>query len=259
MLGAGGLALIASTWRAVLVWSPTAYDDITVTFVRINLLGFVSLTPPPQILAGGKPLFKDGVALTSKIRIAEVGIGIICACVPTFNILFTRYTKEHWGSNARHAATGGRSPALKTNRIRRLTGDGRGIHVWRKGHRYNKSLGSEVDVDVVALKNVESEREDGESETCPAKRTVEWCKKKSKGRRGEGDDMERKVKGDDGLEKDVERGDEMGDVMTVEAELEIEHVRDMNARRNIEREEDSGWPLSGGGNVVPYAEGERPV
>ncbi|KAK0100939.1 hypothetical protein ONS96_006172 [Cadophora gregata f. sp. sojae] len=61
LLGVGGLATIASTWRAVLVWAPDAYEDITVTFVRINLLG-----------------------------IAEVGIGIMCACVPTFNILFTR-------------------------------------------------------------------------------------------------------------------------------------------------------------------------
>ena len=209
----------------------------------------------------GKPRL-NGVELTPKTRIAEVGIGIICACVPTFNILFTRYTKEHWGSNARHAGTGGSSPTLKTNRIRRLTGDGVGIHVWRKGHRYNKSLGSEVDADVVALENVESESErieGGESETCPTKRTVDWCKKKGRERREEEDDMERKVKGDDGLERDVERGDGMVRVIDAEGAHESEHVRDINARRNREREEDSGWPLSGGGNVIPYTEGERPV
>ncbi|KAH7393175.1 hypothetical protein BKA64DRAFT_709527 [Cadophora sp. MPI-SDFR-AT-0126] len=240
LLGAGGLATIASIWRAVLVWSPTAYDDITVTFVRINLLG-----------------------------IAEVGIGIICACVPTFNILFTRYTKEHWGSNARYAAAGERSPALKTNRMRRLTGDGRGIHVWRKGHRYNKSLGSDAGVDgegwwdVVMLESVVSvDHKMGEgSEECNVDGR---CKKKlEKREKGEGNDRQRKLGEENGVERDVEHEAGLGNVIDIDMEHtgedEIEDVRDINAVRNREREEGPGWPLSGGGNVGPYVEGGRAV
>ncbi|PVH85466.1 hypothetical protein DL98DRAFT_650893 [Cadophora sp. DSE1049] len=242
LLGAGGLATIASIWRAVLVWSPTAYEDITVTFVRINLLG-----------------------------IAEVGIGIVCACVPTFNILFTRYTKEHWGSATRCAATGERSPALKTNRIRRLTGDGRGSHVWRKGHRYNKSLGSEAGVDgegeedVVVLESVVSVGDGGEGEGSGEGsngcKVGGWCKKKKEKRRTERETA-RNLDEDTGMNRDVEREAGLKDAIQTERadEHESESVRDMDAtRRNRKSEEDSGWPLSGGGSVVPSIEGGKAV
>ncbi|KAH7321517.1 hypothetical protein BKA65DRAFT_568289 [Rhexocercosporidium sp. MPI-PUGE-AT-0058] len=113
LLGAGGIATIASVCRAIFVWSPTAYDDLTVSFVRINLLG-----------------------------IAEVGIGITCACVPTFNILFTRYAKEHQSAKSRSTTTGERSLKLK---MRPLTGDGKEVEVWRMGHTSVKSFGSGTD------------------------------------------------------------------------------------------------------------------
>ncbi|KAH6715269.1 hypothetical protein BKA61DRAFT_604081 [Leptodontidium sp. MPI-SDFR-AT-0119] len=191
LLGAGGLATIASVWRAILVWSPNAYEDITVSFVRINLLGT-----------------------------AEVGIGIICACLPTCNILVTRYTKELWGANSKCTATGEQSPPLK---MRRLTGDGKGIHVWRKGHRYNKSLESDGDEVLV-----ESGGGDGGGRGC----------------RGEVENM--------GIDRDVEREAVMESVVESKTEVEIEADRQKKRQRSIE--EDPGWPLSGGASVLPCSE-----
>ncbi|KAI9049556.1 hypothetical protein LZ554_006583 [Drepanopeziza brunnea f. sp. 'monogermtubi'] len=63
LLGAGGIATIASVFRALLVFSPDTPDNLTVNFVRMTLLGIV-----------------------------EVTTALICACLPTLNLLFTRYT-----------------------------------------------------------------------------------------------------------------------------------------------------------------------
>ncbi|KAG4430377.1 hypothetical protein IFR05_014134 [Cadophora sp. M221] len=198
LLGAGGIATIASVCRAVLVWSPTAYDDITVSFVRINLLG-----------------------------IAEVGIGIICACLPTFNILFTRYTKGHCGANSKCTATGEQSPAL---RMRRLTGDGKGIHVWRKGHRYNKSLESEGDEVLV---------EEGGGD----------------GGGGDGDVESLGREGGLRIDGDVEREAVMEIGNGHETVLDPDREADRQKKRQRSIEEDPGWPLSGGGgSVLPCSE-----
>ncbi|KAJ5033435.1 uncharacterized protein L3040_008551 [Drepanopeziza brunnea f. sp. 'multigermtubi'] len=63
LLGAGGIATIASVFRALLVFSPEVPENITVDFVQMTLLGIV-----------------------------EVFTALICACLPTLNLLFTRYT-----------------------------------------------------------------------------------------------------------------------------------------------------------------------
>ena len=36
--------------------------------------------------------------MDSTNSVAEIGIGIICACLPAFNILFTRYKSDNAGS-----------------------------------------------------------------------------------------------------------------------------------------------------------------
>ncbi|KAG4434422.1 hypothetical protein IFR05_010088 [Cadophora sp. M221] len=61
LLGAGGVATGASVIRLILVFQPNSFNDETVSFIRFNLLG-----------------------------VAEVGIGIICACLPAFNVFFSK-------------------------------------------------------------------------------------------------------------------------------------------------------------------------
>ncbi|KAH7348768.1 hypothetical protein BKA65DRAFT_584630 [Rhexocercosporidium sp. MPI-PUGE-AT-0058] len=61
LLGAGGVATGASVIRLILVFQPNSFNDETVSFIRFNLLG-----------------------------IAEMGIGIICACLPAFNVFFSK-------------------------------------------------------------------------------------------------------------------------------------------------------------------------
>lgn len=226
LLGAGGLATIASVWRAILVWSPNAYEDITVSFVRINLLGYglSRLLPSSSFHYFFFIIFYFCFCFCfgslTHLRTAEVGIGIICACLPTCNILVTRYTKELWGANSKCTATGEQSPPLK---MRRLTGDGKGIHVWRKGHRYNKSLESDGDEVLV-----ESGGGDGGGRGC----------------RGEVENM--------GIDRDVEREAVMESVVESKTEVEIEADRQKKRQRSIE--EDPGWPLSGGASVLPCSE-----
>jgi hypothetical protein len=65
LLGAGGIATGASVIRLILVFQPDSFDNETLSFVRFNLLG-----------------------------VAEVGIGIICVCLPAFNIFFTRWATK---------------------------------------------------------------------------------------------------------------------------------------------------------------------
>jgi hypothetical protein len=43
LLGAGGIATIASVFRAILVFSPDVPNNITVNFVRMTLLGYVHM------------------------------------------------------------------------------------------------------------------------------------------------------------------------------------------------------------------------
>lgn len=57
---------------------------------------------------------------------AEVGIGIICACIPSFNVLFTRWSTEYASRNSRktnasaeiklsNVKTSSRGPKVKPN------------------------------------------------------------------------------------------------------------------------------------------------
>ncbi|CZR52684.1 uncharacterized protein PAC_02561 [Phialocephala subalpina] len=86
LLGAGGIATAASIIRLILVFQPNSFADETVSFVRFNLLG-----------------------------VAEIGIGIICACLPAFSILFTRYTTERASRNNSRKA--GYSDEVKLSRL----------------------------------------------------------------------------------------------------------------------------------------------
>ncbi|CZT46246.1 uncharacterized protein RSE6_06649 [Rhynchosporium secalis] len=100
LLGFGGLSTIASVWRALFIWSPNTYEDITVTFVRINLLG-----------------------------IAEVSVGILAACLPTFNLLLTRYAKVRRTPTPACEIKGTATPECN---IKRMTG----MNLWKEGHKY---------------------------------------------------------------------------------------------------------------------------
>lgn len=70
LLGAGGIATGASVVRLILVFQPNSFADETVSFVRFNLLG-----------------------------VAEVGIGLICASFPAFNMFFSKLSKDKNSSN----------------------------------------------------------------------------------------------------------------------------------------------------------------
>ncbi|KUJ13393.1 uncharacterized protein LY89DRAFT_785111 [Mollisia scopiformis] len=94
LLGAGGIATGASIVRLILVFQPNSFADETVSFVRFNLLG-----------------------------VAEIGIGIICACIPAFNVLFTRWKTEYGSRNSRKTEF---SAEVKLSRLR---SSNRGIRV----------------------------------------------------------------------------------------------------------------------------------
>ncbi|CAG8952455.1 hypothetical protein HYFRA_00001202 [Hymenoscyphus fraxineus] len=61
LLAAGGLAAVSSVVRLVLVFQPNSFDNITITFVRFNLLA-----------------------------VAELTIALSCACIPSIAAFFAR-------------------------------------------------------------------------------------------------------------------------------------------------------------------------
>ncbi|PVH95454.1 hypothetical protein DM02DRAFT_149138 [Periconia macrospinosa] len=88
MLGIGGIATGASFVRMVIVIRLQQSQDQTVDFVRFNLLGSVCwmVTTMNSLLT-----------IVPKIRTAEVSIGLICACLPSTNILYSRL-RHAWDS-----------------------------------------------------------------------------------------------------------------------------------------------------------------
>ncbi|KAB8261771.1 hypothetical protein BDV32DRAFT_148095 [Aspergillus pseudonomiae] len=66
LLGAGGLACASSIARLVLIVTTGKSQDITTTFMRINMLGN-----------------------------AEISLGIICACLPALSALFAHLSHQH--------------------------------------------------------------------------------------------------------------------------------------------------------------------
>ncbi|KAL5890288.1 hypothetical protein ACKVWC_005498 [Pyricularia oryzae] len=89
MLGLGGVATAASIVRLVIVFtSIQESEDQTVDFVRFNLLGT-----------------------------AEVGIGLICACLPAINIVFAKTNEQ-----SAHAESEGSSPSAYFQRLKFLRG-----------------------------------------------------------------------------------------------------------------------------------------
>jgi len=89
LLGAGGIATGASVVRLFLVFQPNSFDDETISFVRFNLLGYVC----SDIMTS---------FTNARISVAEVGLGIICACLPSFGIFFARYSSEYASQRARY-------------------------------------------------------------------------------------------------------------------------------------------------------------
>ncbi|KAI6715019.1 hypothetical protein JHW43_002526 [Diplocarpon mali] len=193
LLGAGGLATIASLMRAYIIFAPHVYQDMTVSFVRITLLG-----------------------------IAEVAIGLICACLPTFNILFTRY-------QAKHACEAGdphcpqHTTSLKT-------------HVRTRGGSLTKAH---------ALANPDAgsgiEGRMATSLTLTSDRAVEgWGKARNYSRRT-----------NRYAEVDSERGVERGIGRAVErADGDVGRGRQGNGGSEISRQAE-GWPLSNSGIARP--------
>lgn len=78
LLGAGGLATGTSFLRLALLLQPESFRDSTVSFVKFNLLGWV-------------PWANGGVyKLLTWTRISEVGIGLLCASLPSLHLLLNR-------------------------------------------------------------------------------------------------------------------------------------------------------------------------
>lgn len=50
-MGAGGVATTASIVRLVLVFSPGSFEDVTLKFVRFNLLGYAFRSPSHAALS----------------------------------------------------------------------------------------------------------------------------------------------------------------------------------------------------------------
>ncbi|PVH81178.1 hypothetical protein DL98DRAFT_548618 [Cadophora sp. DSE1049] len=88
LLGAGGIATAASVVRLILVFQPNSFNDETVSFIRFNLLG-----------------------------VAEVGIGIICACLPAFNFLFI---KSRLDRSKAASARANRSQYISSTKMSRM-------------------------------------------------------------------------------------------------------------------------------------------
>ncbi|KAK0118650.1 hypothetical protein ONS95_007532 [Cadophora gregata] len=88
LLGAGGLATGASIVRLFLVFQPNDFIDETVSFIRFNLLA-----------------------------VAEVGIGIICTCLPAFNLLFIKHRLDR---SKTASARANRSQYISSTKMSRL-------------------------------------------------------------------------------------------------------------------------------------------
>jgi hypothetical protein len=89
LLGAGGIATGASIVRLFLVFPSNSFDDETISFVRFNLLGYVISNVMPSYT-------------NAEESVAEVGVGIICACLPSFGIFFARYSTDYASQRARY-------------------------------------------------------------------------------------------------------------------------------------------------------------
>ncbi|ELQ40823.1 integral membrane protein [Pyricularia oryzae Y34] len=106
MLGLGGVATAASIVRLVIVFtSIQESEDQTVDFVRFNLLGVHRVRSK---LTATRPQTHST---------AEVGIGLICACLPAINIVFAKTNEQ-----SAHAESEGSSPSAYFQRLKFLRG-----------------------------------------------------------------------------------------------------------------------------------------
>ncbi|KAL2067925.1 hypothetical protein VTL71DRAFT_16023 [Oculimacula yallundae] len=221
LLGVGGLSTIASIWRALLVWSPTAYSDITVTFVRINLLG-----------------------------IAEISIGMLCACIPTFNLLFTHYAKERRKMSVGSDIPGKQSPDLE---MKHLSDDGKKVNIWKQGHKYGVSLGSDVD----SIGDQSGERSDVIMRGSKSVDIVEDVRKEEPQKRQEMSELQRKSLPPIVEDAESQAGSESGGQRHTRTETEGENDTAARSQRRRSSEEVPDWPLSGGGAVEEKQNTER--
>lgn len=85
ILSAGGLATAFSIYRLILVLRDGKTSDMTIFFTCVIMSGYVSL--------------HLSMILSNSRRNAEGGVGLICACLPSLNILIKRARKNGYSSN----------------------------------------------------------------------------------------------------------------------------------------------------------------
>lgn len=135
MLGLGGVATAASIVRLVIVFtSIQESEDQTVDFVRFNLLGFVlrfrlpvshthththahTHTHSTPLSSVHRVRSKLTATRPQTHSTAEVGIGLICACLPAINIVFAKTNEQ-----SAHAESEGSSPSAYFQRLKFLRG-----------------------------------------------------------------------------------------------------------------------------------------
>lgn len=103
LLGAGGVATVASFVRIYLVVQLQKSDDQTVDFVRFNLLGYKKTHSLAFCILSIH-------LITFSNRTAEVSIGLACACMPTISQLYQSRNKSDQRHRPRSRIFGIRTP-----------------------------------------------------------------------------------------------------------------------------------------------------
>lgn len=91
ILGAGGLAVVASILRLILIVLTGQSKDATLAFMRINMLGYVSWRKPISLLVK----ITSMLTMFSFNRNAEIVIGVICTCLPALSAFLKRVLREY--------------------------------------------------------------------------------------------------------------------------------------------------------------------
>ncbi|KAK9589048.1 hypothetical protein V6Z90_006127 [Aspergillus fumigatus] len=88
ILSAGGLATAFSIYRLILVVRDGNTTDMTIFFICIIMSGYAALVRVSVLVIG-----------SDCGRNAEGGVGLICACLPSVNLLINRARKTGYSSN----------------------------------------------------------------------------------------------------------------------------------------------------------------
>lgn len=89
LLGAGGIAVGLTAYRLYKTWMYTNTKDLTVDVVAIITLSYVKIALGP-LASTEATKEEESVTTDMQYRTGELSIGIVCACLPSVNLLLER-------------------------------------------------------------------------------------------------------------------------------------------------------------------------